>query len=157
MIQMAQKMSDSKVELDHKSLSKELSKILDADLKVSDKVTEIVEAFSAHGLKFNKKFMFGGLKGLIILAGENYVSEKEFKDIVEKQVTKLYIQKWPLVMDVISSSIADKFRSMFQSEKPKTSKLVTTKRMMEITQHQLSEAKKRVRAPKQALSCKSLF
>lgn len=157
MIEMAQKMSDSKVELDHKSLSQELSKILDADLKVSDKVTEIVEAFSAHGLKFNKKFMFGGLKGLIILAGENYVSEKEFKSIVQAQVTKLYIQKWPLVMDVISSSVVEKVKSIFKSEKPKTSKLVTTKRMMEITQHQLSEAKKRARSPKPALSCKSLF
>ncbi|MCH2534450.1 MAG: AarF/UbiB family protein [Bdellovibrionales bacterium] len=157
MIEMAQKMSDSKAQLDKKSLSIDLRKVLESHHKVSDKVTEIVESFSAHGLKFNKKFMFGGLKGLIILAGENYVSEKEFKDIVEKQVTKLYIQKWPLVMDVISSSIAEKFRSLFKSEKPKTSKLVTTKRMMEITHQQLSEAKKRARAPKQTLSCKSLF
>lgn len=151
LIKMAEKMVKEVPVYNKRELRRALKLVLGSNSSQSEVVTEVVEIFSNHGLKFNKKFMFGGLKGLIILSGEKYVSEAEFKEIMERQITKLYITKWPLLL---KSMIFDKISSVLPKFKGSKklitqSKISNKSKMLEFTHSQLNNS--------QVYSCRSLF
>lgn len=65
-------------------------------------LSEIIIELGEGGIKFSTKYIFGGLKGLIVLFGENYVLESVFKQILVNEIKTLLIKKSPVV-------IAEKF------------------------------------------------
>lgn len=61
-------------------------------------VREIVRSLYANGCELDLKFTFGGLKGLMTLAGSNYVNPAKMAKILESEITRLYAKKIPAVI-----------------------------------------------------------
>ncbi|MCM2282822.1 MAG: hypothetical protein NDI61_13360, partial [Bdellovibrionaceae bacterium] len=61
-----------------------------------DKVLlNVLDAFYESELSFDWKITFGIIKGMILLAQENYVSQTQFKAILAQQIKRLYLSKLP--------------------------------------------------------------
>ena len=76
-------------------------------LSVENQLTALVSAAAEAGLKFEKKFLFGAVKGLLVLGGEGYVSPKEFHALLKDEVRTLLRSKAPaLVKESIRSWFA---------------------------------------------------
>jgi predicted unusual protein kinase regulating ubiquinone biosynthesis (AarF/ABC1/UbiB family) len=67
-------------------------------------MVEVINEIAESGLKFDTRYIFGGLKGLIILYGENYVNAKEFEAILRSELKTLFTSKFPAI-------IAESFRT----------------------------------------------
>lgn len=89
--------------VNEKELEKSINQLFDKmrnqanpDFKslMSEVITEIGEA----DLKFDTRYIFGGLKGLIILYGESYVDEKQFENLLRSELKQLFISKLPLMV-----------------------------------------------------------
>lgn len=83
-----------------------LYQALSSEKSDSERLTDIVEVFSEHHINIEKRFMFGALKGLMVLFGENYVSQDQFQKILTKKIKRLYLTKGPqLVWDFLVARV----------------------------------------------------
>src|SRR5215471_6983293 len=72
----------------------------------ADRMIDLVDDLSELGIRLEKKFTFGALKGLMILFGENYVDPPAFAAILEDEIRHLLMTKTPLLaLDGIRSLI----------------------------------------------------
>jgi predicted unusual protein kinase regulating ubiquinone biosynthesis (AarF/ABC1/UbiB family) len=55
----------------------------------------VLDLFYDSELSFDWKITFGVIKGMVLLSQENYVSQKEFKDLMTKKIKSLYLSKLP--------------------------------------------------------------
>jgi predicted unusual protein kinase regulating ubiquinone biosynthesis (AarF/ABC1/UbiB family) len=62
---------------------------------LSGSVTAVVTALCDEGLDFQKKFLFGALKGLLVLSGEGYVNAEQFKSELAVEVKRALVSKAP--------------------------------------------------------------
>jgi len=53
----------------------------------------IVNAIADTGLELNTKFSFGGIKGLLLLGGEDYVSSEKFAALLKQEILQLSAKK----------------------------------------------------------------
>ncbi len=80
-------------------IEKRLSKFKTQTSKnYQDLMSDIIIDLGDGGIKFATKYIFGGLKGLIILFGEKYVSESVFRNILTSEVKNLLIKKSPAII-----------------------------------------------------------
>ncbi|MCM2323005.1 MAG: AarF/UbiB family protein [Oligoflexia bacterium] len=75
-----------------------------------DEVIEVIGAFADHGFKLDRKYTVGGLKGLMLLYGENYVRPEEFRQILGNEVKALLVSKVPV-------TLRDSVRGVFRTER----------------------------------------
>jgi predicted unusual protein kinase regulating ubiquinone biosynthesis (AarF/ABC1/UbiB family) len=54
---------------------------------MSGRVLDVVSELSAAGMRWERKFFFGALKGLLVLGRERYVSQDQFEDKLRARVT----------------------------------------------------------------------
>jgi predicted unusual protein kinase regulating ubiquinone biosynthesis (AarF/ABC1/UbiB family) len=59
----------------------------------SDRIIASVNALAGRGVRMDRRFSFGGLKGLMFLQGENYVPPEKFEQSVRKWVTDIHLRK----------------------------------------------------------------
>ncbi|NUM89633.1 MAG: hypothetical protein HUU37_10545, partial [Bdellovibrionales bacterium] len=104
------KMAEPGASVDLAGLRTRLAGALDAtkDKPVHDRIIAVTNAFVDSGGKFERRFSFGGLKGLMILHGEQYVSSEEFASILKQEAAALIRSKLPL-------ACADYFRKVLAS------------------------------------------
>ena len=77
--------------------------ILAGERPFADVVFEAIEAAGDRGIELAPRFAFGALKGLIVLAGSDYVGPKEFADLLAKEVRAMMIRKAPaLILERLS-------------------------------------------------------
>lgn len=63
---------------------------------------DVIVDIGESNLKYSTRYIFGGLKGLLILFGENYVSPEQFQSIMKTEITELLVKKSPaLALDYI--------------------------------------------------------
>ncbi|MGZ3746313.1 MAG: AarF/UbiB family protein, partial [Pseudobdellovibrionaceae bacterium] len=71
---------------------------------IKDLMVRAINEIAESGLKFDTRYIFGGLKGLIVLYGENYVSTKDFEGLLRNELQSLFAKKVPAL-------ITESFRS----------------------------------------------
>ncbi len=88
-------------------VEKAIRAVLDADdgSNPSNSIARITEAVLEAGITLEHRFLFGGLKGLMVLLAEGYVDHGVFADIMEAEVRGLMRRKAPAL-------VAEKMRSM---------------------------------------------
>ncbi|MFA5140866.1 MAG: AarF/UbiB family protein [Elusimicrobiota bacterium] len=63
--------------------------------KVSDRLIGILTALTEAGFVIDRRYIFGAMKGLLILYGEGYVDESSFMRVMEGEVRSLYLKRHP--------------------------------------------------------------
>jgi len=58
----------------------------------------MIRVFEEHGAALGQKFSFETLKGLLNLAGEGYMPEDAFKEVMGSEIRRHLYLKWPLVL-----------------------------------------------------------
>ena len=64
----------------------------------ADRIVDVVNALAENGLVLDRKFSFGGLKGLVVLMGEEYVTPAEFRALLGEEVKKVLLKKAPVTI-----------------------------------------------------------
>lgn len=72
--------------------------LADSSLTSAKQIQEIVVALYKSGYDLKNMWWFGALKGLMVLASSNYVSEGVFKDILTSEIKTLLFKKAPAVV-----------------------------------------------------------
>jgi predicted unusual protein kinase regulating ubiquinone biosynthesis (AarF/ABC1/UbiB family) len=100
---------DSEGSIDEEQLRQSL-KVLFAKPKqkgsidIKQLMVDAINDIAESGLKFQTRYIFGGLKGLIMLFGEKYVEEATFKKILTDELTGLFLREMPaILMESLSS------------------------------------------------------
>lgn len=63
-----------------------------------DTLKEVIRSLYRAGIKLDGLYTFGALKGLMTLAGSNYVSFSELQVILKNEIVKLYVKKAPVII-----------------------------------------------------------
>jgi predicted unusual protein kinase regulating ubiquinone biosynthesis (AarF/ABC1/UbiB family) len=93
-LQMQENASASAVKPD--ALQKAIGEVFKTSFtSPSDEVIALTNAFADQGVLMKRRFAFGALKGLIVLQGEHYVSDDQFRDIMKRQITGVITGKLP--------------------------------------------------------------
>ena len=96
-ISMSENMMDEKnPSVDKNKLKTEIDDLfveIDFTTNSDEFFTELVKKLNSGGIEFNTKYLFGVLKGLLILAGENYVSIERFSELLNGFISDLYKKK----------------------------------------------------------------
>jgi predicted unusual protein kinase regulating ubiquinone biosynthesis (AarF/ABC1/UbiB family) len=67
----------------------------DGDVKTL--MVDVINELADSGLKFDTRYIFGGLKGLIVLYGENYITPTEFEAALKSELKSLFVKKLPVL------------------------------------------------------------
>jgi predicted unusual protein kinase regulating ubiquinone biosynthesis (AarF/ABC1/UbiB family) len=86
------------------ALEEDLTRLfVESDGDFSGQVFQSIEKAQDRGIKLAPRFAFGALKGLMVLAGEEYVSKDEFARLLGGEVRRLMMRKMPaLTLDRLS-------------------------------------------------------
>jgi hypothetical protein len=67
-------------------------------IDVKDLMVDVINEVAENGVTFSTRYIFGGLKGLIILYGEKYVTVEEFEMLLRAELKSLFLAKLPAIM-----------------------------------------------------------
>ncbi len=95
--------------MDRATLEEQIKATLAATkgMALDDQMTKLISTVSDAGVRLQKKFVFGALKGLLVLAREGYVTRDDFEDMLRDEVTTLLHNKAPaLIADAMKRGIS---------------------------------------------------
>ncbi len=67
------------------------------DASIQEQVTTLVSTLSEQGLKLERRFLLGALRGLLVLAGEGYVSPNRLHEELRTEVKRTLALKSPVL------------------------------------------------------------
>ena len=74
---------------------------------MSDALIGVVTELAEGGIPLERRFLFGALKGLMVLYGENYIQPDQFNTILRKELQKLSLIKLPALVMGQKSRVID--------------------------------------------------
>ena len=81
-----------------KELTETIQNLSQNKTDIKESILKVIDILMNNGVKIESNYLFGALKGLIILYGENYVQSEDFKKIMKSEITDLLIKKTPIVL-----------------------------------------------------------
>jgi len=87
-------------EKDRASIEKKLEEMFASarsqeNLDTEKMLQDVMNALYRTNIRYDWKFTFGIIKGLMLISGERYVSSDDFKNLMQKYIMNLYIKKLP--------------------------------------------------------------
>lgn len=81
-----------------KQMKEQISAVLESSKDFDKKIVDIINALGIAGVFLRDEITFGGIKGMMVYAGERYVDSGEFQDILGEQVQRHLKSKWPFML-----------------------------------------------------------
>lgn len=117
--------SENKPNIDKSQLVNKIEKIFLENKSQVESIESIIKTLTENGIRLNPKFTFVIIKGFMVLYGENYVADHEFKLYLEQEITNLFIKKSGIksIRRLTTSAALQKIKSYWNQSNKKMDKI----------------------------------